>query len=79
MGKSCIRFKKAEDLALDVVGDTIRTTPVDAFIAFYESVISEPNEARAERRKKSASKKATSTKTRPEKPQTAVKKRSAKP
>jgi hypothetical protein len=79
MGKSCIRFKKAEDLALDVVGDTIRKTPVDAFIAFYESVINEPKAVRAERRKKSASKKATSTKMRPGKSRTAVKKRSAKP
>jgi hypothetical protein len=39
MGKSCIRFKKVEDLALDVIGDTIRATSARAFIEHYESVI----------------------------------------
>jgi hypothetical protein len=39
MGKSCIRFKKVEDLALDVIGDTIRATSARAFIEYYESVI----------------------------------------
>ena len=39
MGKSCIRFKKAEDLALDVIGETIRRIPARKFIAYYESVI----------------------------------------
>jgi uncharacterized protein YdhG (YjbR/CyaY superfamily) len=37
MGKSCIRFKKAEDLAEDVLADAIRSAPVDAFIAEYEA------------------------------------------
>ena len=36
MGKSCVRFKTADALALDVVGDTIAKVPVDAFIASYE-------------------------------------------
>lgn len=39
MGKSCIRFKKAEDLALDVIAETIRRIPARKFIAYYESVI----------------------------------------
>lgn len=39
MGKSCIRFKKVEDLALDVIADTIRRMPARAFIDYYESVI----------------------------------------
>lgn len=39
MGKSCIRFKKAEDLALDVIAETIRRIPACKFIAYYESVI----------------------------------------
>ena len=58
MGKSCIRFKKAEDLALDVIADTIRKTPADAFIARYEAVINEPQEVRAKRRKQTIKKKA---------------------
>jgi len=39
MGKSCVRFKKLDDLALDVVGEAIRRTPARAFIEYYESVI----------------------------------------
>jgi hypothetical protein len=38
MGKSCIRFKRVEDLALDLIGQTIRETPVEKHIEFYESV-----------------------------------------
>ncbi|MGZ8379881.1 MAG: DUF1801 domain-containing protein [Gemmatirosa sp.] len=36
MGKSCLRFKKLEDLALDAVGDVVASTPPAAFIARYE-------------------------------------------
>jgi hypothetical protein len=37
MGKSCIRFKKAEDLAEQALAATIRSIPVDRFIADYEA------------------------------------------
>ena len=36
MGKSCVRFKKVEDLPLDVVGETIAGTSVDAYIRIYQ-------------------------------------------
>lgn len=36
MGKSCIRFKKVEDLALDVIGEVIHRQPVKRHIEFYE-------------------------------------------
>jgi hypothetical protein len=36
MGKSCIRFKKIEDLALDVIGEAIRRVPVKKYIEHYE-------------------------------------------
>ena len=36
MGKSCVRFKKLDDLALDVIGDAIAKVPVDTFVARYE-------------------------------------------
>jgi len=36
MGKSCVRFKRVEDAALDVIGQAIARTPVDEFIAIYE-------------------------------------------
>jgi hypothetical protein len=36
MGKSCVRFKKVEDLALDVIAEAIRRTPAKKYIQFYE-------------------------------------------
>jgi len=36
LGKSCVRFKTADDLPLDVIGKTIAATPVKAFIEKYE-------------------------------------------
>ncbi len=36
MGKSCLRFKRAEDVAEDVLAETIRSIPVERFIAEYE-------------------------------------------
>jgi Domain of unknown function (DU1801) len=41
MGKSCVRFKKVEDLALDVVGESVARMPVDRFIAFFEKARSD--------------------------------------
>ena len=35
MGKSCIRFTKIEDLALDVIGEAIRRNPARTFIDHY--------------------------------------------
>lgn len=39
MGKSCVRFKKLEDVPLKVVGDAIKRVPVKKFIEYYESAI----------------------------------------
>ena len=36
MGKSCIRFKKLEDLPLDVVGEAIAKVPVADYLMRYE-------------------------------------------
>ena len=36
MGKSCVRFRKIEDLPLDAVGRLVASTPPDQFIAWYE-------------------------------------------
>jgi hypothetical protein len=33
MGKACIRFKAADDLALDAVGDIVASTSLDQFVA----------------------------------------------
>ena len=36
MGKSCVRFRKLEDLPLDVIAETIARIPVDKYIEYYE-------------------------------------------
>jgi hypothetical protein len=37
MGKACIRFKKCEDLALDVIGEAVRRVPAATYIKFCEA------------------------------------------
>jgi len=39
MGKACIRFKKVDDLALDVLGEAIRRLPAKKYIEAYEKAI----------------------------------------
>jgi hypothetical protein len=39
MGKACIRFKKVEDLPLDVIGEAIARVPVDVYISRIEAVL----------------------------------------
>lgn len=36
-GKSCIRFKRLEDLPLDAIGDAVAATPVDRLVELAES------------------------------------------
>ena len=36
MGKACLRFKRLEDLPLDLIGETIARTTVERYIAGYE-------------------------------------------
>ena len=37
MGKSCVRFKTTDDLPMDLIADTIASTPVDDYIKSYEA------------------------------------------
>ena len=37
MGKSCVRFKKVEDLPTDLIGEVIARTTVEEFIERYEA------------------------------------------
>ena len=37
MGKSCVRFRKLDDLPLDVVGEAIALTPMDEFLEIYRA------------------------------------------
>jgi hypothetical protein len=38
MGKSCVRFRRLEDVPLDLVGETIARADLDAYLARYEEV-----------------------------------------
>ncbi|WP_428940488.1 DUF1801 domain-containing protein [Fontivita pretiosa] len=39
MGKSCIRFRKLDDLALDVIGQAIARTPARKYIEQYKTMM----------------------------------------
>lgn len=47
MGKCCIRFKKLDDLALDVIGEAIRRLPVKRFIEYYEAAMAQNAQRKA--------------------------------
>jgi len=68
MGKSCLRFKKLDDLALDVLAESIRRVPAARYIAQYESILTGNA-----RRKEAAKKPATAARKK-----AAVKKRAVK-
>jgi len=53
MGKSCLRFKKIEDLPLDAIGTIVASTPPEEMIARVKSV----HEGRATTKKKAPAKK----------------------
>ena len=57
MGKSCVRFKKIDDVPLQVIGQAIKRVPVKKFIAYYEKTIG----AAAKAVRKTAAKKRSST------------------
>jgi hypothetical protein len=41
MGKSCIRFKKIDDLALDVLAAAIRRVPSEVYIKYIEAALAQ--------------------------------------
>ena len=73
MGKSCVRFKKLEDVPLDVVTEAVKRVPVDAFLAHYTAAI--PASARKKTAKKTTTKKKIATKKRVAKKKAVKKKR----
>lgn len=72
MGKSCVRFKKLDDLPLDVIGQTIAKVPVAKLIARYEAVQGAKGSARKTR---AASAKQQSAKKQPATKKPATKRR----
>jgi hypothetical protein len=51
MGKACVRFKKAEDLPLEVIGQAIGRVSVKNYIAGVAKVLAESAAARAKSKK----------------------------
>lgn len=51
MGKSCIRFKKLDDLPLDVIGETIRRMPAQLYIERYQAGLAAAGIGSRQRRK----------------------------
>lgn len=49
MGKACIRFKKLDDIPLDVIGEAIRRMPAKKFVAEYEKALASMPTAKAAR------------------------------
>jgi uncharacterized protein YdhG (YjbR/CyaY superfamily) len=75
MGKSCVRFKSIDALPLDVIGETIRRVPVDAYLGYYEDA-----RASSRRATKPAATKPAATKpaaTKPAAPKPAAPKKAA--
>ncbi len=56
MGKACIRFKKVDDLALEVIGEAIKRLPAKKYIEHYEKAIMSTT-AKAKTKKKTAARK----------------------
>jgi hypothetical protein len=50
MGKSCVRFKKVDDLALDVIGEAIKRVPAKKYIAICEAARGAANERKSQRK-----------------------------
>ena len=75
MGKSCVRFKKLEDVPLAVVGRAIRRISVRKFISHYEAYLATLSKKHPKRSAtKRSSKKAKAAKA----PSTTTKKKTAK-
>jgi len=76
MGKCCVRFKKLEDVPLEVVGEAIRRIPAKQYIDIYESLLLPMNkQAAAKAARKKAETKSKGSVTSPKKSTS----RSAKP
>lgn len=61
MGKSCIRFKKIEDIPLNVIGAAVKNAPMKKVIALYEKNLETYGIKRATTKKPAAKKSATRT------------------
>jgi len=49
MGKACVRFRRLEDVPLDVIGQVIARTTVARYVARFEAMRNAPKEKRSSR------------------------------
>lgn len=59
MGKACVRFKRAEEAALEVIGEAIRRVPAKKYIEFYEKSREGTGAGGAKKKNSAAAKKPT--------------------
>ncbi len=64
MGKSCVRFTKLENVALDVVGEAVRRIPAKLYVARYQEVLAAGAGKKKGAAKKAAVQKSAAKKTR---------------
>ena len=57
MGKSCVRFKKIEDVPLKVIGDAVKRVPMKKFIKQYEKQLQQSSAGKKTAKKKASKKK----------------------
>ncbi len=69
MGKVCVRFKKLEDVSLDVIGEAIRRIPAKVYIRNYLAALEKTGRGpKAESNQSPSAKKKASPKKKPESP-----------
>lgn len=56
MGAACIRVKKMDDIAFDVIAELVRKVPGDEYIKIYESIRAQSTTGRAAAKKAAAAK-----------------------
>ena len=57
MGKSCVRFKKIDDVPLKVIGQAFKRVPTKKLIEYYESALQQGAAGRRRTTRKTAAKK----------------------
>ena len=57
MGKSCVRFKKLEDVPLKVIGDAVKRVPMKKYIKQYEAQLQQTSTGKKVSKKQAATKK----------------------
>jgi len=58
MGKCCVRFRRLEDVPLEVLGKAVKRVPARKFIATYEAVLGSGGRRNAAKKKADAKKRA---------------------